>query len=86
MILLDVFIKDGLDGLTLVEFVRSVREKSTPPEILFLPSAEAGGSTAVKAMRKGAFDHHLGKPSVELLDIALRALCAGRRASAAVST
>jgi CheY-like chemotaxis protein len=83
VILLDLYTQDGKDGLSMVEFVRSVRENSTPPEIIFLPSREANGSTAIAALRKGGPEPHLGKPSTELLDIALRALCVGRRSSAA---
>jgi glycosyltransferase involved in cell wall biosynthesis len=72
VILLDSDIQDGMNGLALVEFVRSVRENSAPPEIIFISSGEADGSAAFAAMRKGAPDHHLGTSSAKLLDIALR--------------
>jgi dolichol-phosphate mannosyltransferase len=82
VVLLDLYIQDRT-GLTVVEFVRFVRENSPPPEIIFLPSGEADVSTAVTAMHKGALNHHLGKSPAQLIDIALRALYGGRRASTA---
>jgi glycosyltransferase involved in cell wall biosynthesis/CheY-like chemotaxis protein len=78
VILFDLSIQDK-PGLTVVEFVRSVRENSPSPEIVFLPSAKTSGSSVNQSMRNGSGDHHLVTPSTELLHIALRALCAGKK-------
>ena len=78
VILFDLFIHDE-PGLTMAEFVRSVRENSPAPELVFLPSGKINGKSANTSMRNGSSDRHLGTASPELLNIALRALCAGRR-------
>ena len=80
VILFDLFVQDD-PGLTVVEFVRSVREDSSAPELVFLPSAKTNGNSTNQSIRNGSGDHRLGTPSTELLNIALRALHAGRRTS-----
>jgi glycosyltransferase involved in cell wall biosynthesis len=81
VIFLDSYIQDGMNGLTMVEFIQSIRENSGPPEIIFLPSGESQGRAFEGMVRKGPLDSHLGRPSAELLDVVLRALRAGRRTS-----
>lgn len=77
VILFDLFVQDE-PGLTVVEFVRSVRENSPASELVFLPSSKANGSSANQSMHNASLDHHPGTPSPELLNIALRALAGSR--------
>jgi CheY-like chemotaxis protein len=64
IILLDPCLREGSDGLSMVEFVRCIYENSgRSPKIIFLPSVEAGVSNAVAtAMRRGLLNYHLGEP------------------------
>jgi glycosyltransferase involved in cell wall biosynthesis len=66
VILLDPCLQDGTDGLSMVEFVRCVYQNNDhSPKIIFLPSIEAGVSSAVAtAMHRGLLNYHLGEPAL----------------------
>jgi DNA-binding response OmpR family regulator len=66
VILLDPCLQDGTDGLSMVEFVRCVYQNNGhSPKIIFLPSIEAGVSSAVaSAMHRGLLNYHLGEPAL----------------------
>jgi len=81
IVVLNAYPKDCTD-MKLEEFVRFVRRISPPPEIVFLPSHEADVSFAFESMPKGA-PNYLGKRPAELVELALRGLNGGQRASTA---
>jgi glycosyltransferase involved in cell wall biosynthesis len=73
VILFDLLVQDE-PGLTVAEFVRSVRETSPAPELVFLPSSKEKSDSTNQPMPNGSGEHHLGTPSTELLNIALQAI------------
>jgi glycosyltransferase involved in cell wall biosynthesis len=83
VVLLDLLAPNGTD-MTVLDFLRAVRENSPPTEIVFLPPHEQSAEPAIPARRQAAID--LGSPPKQLLEIALRALYAGRKLSAASGT
>ncbi len=85
VVLLDLLARDGTD-MTVVEFLRSVRENSPSPEIVFLPALGQSAEPAFSLSRRAAVDYRRSSPSKELLDKALQALYAGRNVSTASGT
>jgi glycosyltransferase involved in cell wall biosynthesis len=82
VVLLDLVAPNGTDR-TVLEFLRAVRENSPPTEIAFVPSLEQSAEPAIRARRPVAIDYYVGSPPKQLLEIALRALNAGRKLSTA---
>jgi hypothetical protein len=68
--------------MKLDEFIQFVRKSSPAPEIIFLPFHETEGSSVFDPAHKSPLDY-LSKRPDQLLEIALRGLNGGRRASTA---
>ena len=79
MVVLNAYPQDRMDA-RLEEFLQFVTRVSPPPEIVFLPSRQA--DVSFESMRQEALDH-LSKRPAELVELALRSLNGGRRASTA---
>ncbi|MBV8641907.1 MAG: glycosyltransferase [Verrucomicrobia bacterium] len=81
MVVLNANPQDSMDA-RLEEFLQFVTRVSPPPEIVFLPSRQADVSFAFESMRQEALDY-LSKRPAELVELALRSLNGGHRASTA---